>query len=198
VSASSLLGILTVLAVSGCGYSVGFKPREFVAPNGERRPIRTIAVPIFENRSPRRELEFPLTEAVLREIQRRTPLIVTSPDKADVTLLGTIESFDQIVLVRGPNDTVLEQSANIVLGVRATDRAGQELFRYAGARAASATSGPALIEASRFAQPGGTTSLTPPASLVVPTAEAFENLAERVVMLLEARFSTPPNAAKPR
>jgi hypothetical protein len=164
----------------GCGYTMGFRPRA---------GIQSIAVPIFENKSLRRELEFPLTEAVVREIQRRTPLRITSPDKADWTLHGTIESFDQPVLVEGQQSTVLESSAVVSLGVVAVDREGRTVFRYTGPHARPGTDGPALVESAQFPPIQGNAQGV---TLVQPTADVFVLLAERVVMLLEDRVPRPP------
>lgn len=177
----ALVALAGLAAVAGCGYSAGFKPRA---------GIKSVAIPIFENRSLRRELEFPLTEAVVREVQRRTPLIVTSPEKADITLRGTIEAFDQAVLVEGDRSTVLESSAAISVGVVATERRGGELFRYSGrgARAGDGRTGPAILEIAQFSAAQGET-------LARPTADAFGGLAQRIVMLLEERMQSRPEAA---
>jgi len=158
------------LAAASCGYSMGFRARG---------GITSICVPVFENKSLRREVEFPLTEAVVREIQRRTPLAVLPRERADVTLEGTIESFEQRVLVEGNQDQVLESAAVITVGVRAVDRGGNQVFLYAGG-GGDLTSGPALVETAQFADAQGE-------SIAQPTTDAFQNLAERIVMLLEAR-----------
>ncbi len=178
MSARAVLALALSLACGACGYTAGFKPAG---------GVRTIAVPIFENRTLRRELEFPMTEAVVREIQRRTPLAVTSAEKADLVLRGEIERFDQTVLVEGPNDEVLESGAVIALGVSATDRrSGRTVFRYAGPAPTPGATGPALVESAQF-------SNVNQEGVGSATAEAFRELAERVVMLLEAEMARPPN-----
>ncbi len=60
------------------------------APNYDCN-IHTVHVPIFENRTFRRGLEFDLTQAVVREIQAKTPYRVVGIDQpADTELRGTI------------------------------------------------------------------------------------------------------------
>jgi hypothetical protein len=83
-----------VLALSGCAswdghlHLFGYT----TAPNYDRG-IRTVYVPIFENASYRRGLEFDLTKAVVREIEWKTPWKVTScREGADTELVGKIVS----------------------------------------------------------------------------------------------------------
>jgi len=53
--------------------------------------IRTVYVPIFQNVSFRRGLEFELTRAVVREIEAKTPYkVVNFREQADTELLGKI------------------------------------------------------------------------------------------------------------
>jgi len=53
--------------------------------------IRTVYVPIFENPSFRRGLEFELTKAVIREIEAKTPYkVVNRRELADTELLGKV------------------------------------------------------------------------------------------------------------
>lgn len=60
--------------------------------------IRTVYVPIFKNVTFRKNLEFDLTRAVIREIESKTPYkVVSCPTKADTELLGTIASRSKAV-----------------------------------------------------------------------------------------------------
>src|SRR5215471_8417063 len=53
--------------------------------------IKTVYVPIFENKTFRRGLEFDLTRAVIREIESKTPFkVVSAGCPADTELTGTI------------------------------------------------------------------------------------------------------------
>jgi hypothetical protein len=58
-----------------------------------RRDIRTVAVPIFRNKSFRRGDEFALTRALVQEIEARTPYKVTDREKADTIIEGEIQSI---------------------------------------------------------------------------------------------------------
>ena len=51
---------------------------------------RSVAVPIFENDTMTRQMEFMLTEAIVREIQARTPYRIAPEASADTLLRGRI------------------------------------------------------------------------------------------------------------
>src|SRR5262245_3126175 len=57
--------------------------------------IRTVGVPVFKNESVRRDIEFQLTEEVVKELER-VGFKVVDTDKADIELIGTIVSDDKI------------------------------------------------------------------------------------------------------
>ena len=59
-----------------------------------------MGVPIFDNGSFYRGVEFDLTEAMIKEIERRTPYKVIDPDDADTVLRGSIVSVRQHQLSR--------------------------------------------------------------------------------------------------
>lgn len=56
--------------------------------------IRTVAVPIFENSSFIRGVEFELTDALIKEIEAQTPYKVTSQAHADTIIEGKILSVE--------------------------------------------------------------------------------------------------------
>lgn len=63
--------------------------------------IKTVYVPIFENSTFYRGMEFDLTRAVIRQIEQKTPFkVVSDRDKADTELTGTIVSFNKNILNR--------------------------------------------------------------------------------------------------
>jgi hypothetical protein len=76
--------------------------------------IRTVYVPIFQNITYRRGLEFDLTRAVIREIESKTPWIVVSDRaEADTELCGKIVgrskrvvNFNQLGEVRDAETTL--------------------------------------------------------------------------------------------
>lgn len=93
---------------SGCGYAVG-------SPYSAE--IRSIYVPTFQSSSNRRGLEFQLTEAVIKQIQMRTPFRLVDEDAADTRLTGRLISADKSVLgVNGYSDA-RELQVNLVVEV---------------------------------------------------------------------------------
>lgn len=79
-----LLSVLCLLC-SSCGYQV--------AGRGARIPpdVKTVAIPIFVNKSPRFRIEQKLASAVTREFIERTKFRVTpDPSEADAVLKGTV------------------------------------------------------------------------------------------------------------
>lgn len=107
-------GLLILAAVaqsallSGCGYAVG-------SPYSAE--IRSIYVPTFQSSSNRRGLEFQLTEAVIKQIQMRTPFRIVDEPEADTKLTGRLISADKSVLgVNGYSDA-RELQVNLVVDI---------------------------------------------------------------------------------
>ena len=75
ISLVSLL--LGTLMATGCGYTVG---------NDFRQDIKTVAGPIFENKTNRRGIEFQRTEAVQKEITKRSRYRLAKGLEADTRL----------------------------------------------------------------------------------------------------------------
>jgi hypothetical protein len=83
-----ILGLL----LSGCGYthqgddpSGGYQWRSLY-----REDVRSVAVPIFTNKTYRRGVEFRLTKAVVTEIEAKSPYKVEPRERADTILEGEI------------------------------------------------------------------------------------------------------------
>lgn len=86
-----LLAVVCCLGLTGCGYSSKeLYPTEY----------RTVAAPIFENRTFYRGVEFQLAEALTKQIESRTPYKVVSPGVAQTQLAGTITHVEQRQLSR--------------------------------------------------------------------------------------------------
>ena len=83
--------VVVASCVGGCGYHAGGLFDE---------SISTVAVPIFENRTFFRGVEFDLTEALAKEIESTTPYKVTSESEADSVLTGTITRVEKRALSR--------------------------------------------------------------------------------------------------
>lgn len=73
--------------------------------------IDTVAVEVFENETFEREIGFLLTEAVIKEIEARTPYQVTRSRRADTILTGRIVSVDRERLSKSPTTGLSEEFA---------------------------------------------------------------------------------------
>ncbi len=60
--------------------------------------ISTVAVNIFKNDSFLREIEFELADALVKEIEARSPYKVTSSSRADTILTGTVRNVQRDLL----------------------------------------------------------------------------------------------------
>ncbi len=62
----------------------------------------TVAVPVFENQTFERGVAYDLTEALVKEIEQRTPYKVADADRADTLLRGTVTRVQRRQLSRTP------------------------------------------------------------------------------------------------
>lgn len=107
------LGGLALAGFAGCGYSV--RPPY-------NKEIRTVYIPIFRSLTFRRDLNLMLTEAVAKEIEKRTPYkVVGTPDGADSSLTGEVTFADKNLVVENPQNLPRQLSADLVVSVRWTD-----------------------------------------------------------------------------
>ncbi|MEM9789868.1 MAG: LPS assembly lipoprotein LptE [Planctomycetota bacterium] len=83
--------VLASLWLGGCGYST-----QGVYPEG----YRTVAVPVFGNRTFYRGVELEMTEAVIKAIESRTPYQVVSGGVADTVIRGEVVDIEQERLTR--------------------------------------------------------------------------------------------------
>ena len=82
-----LVPVLVALASNGCATD---PTQGYSAMSTFRDDVTAIAVPIFVNDGFQRNVEFLLTDAVIKEIQARTPYTISSSARADSILLGRI------------------------------------------------------------------------------------------------------------
>ncbi len=115
------IGLISILGVSGCR-ATGYSIRAPYDPN-----VKTVYVPTFQSVTFRRDINFQLTELVIKEIERRTPYkVVGKPDDADTTLSGTINYAEKNVVVENPNNLPRQLTATIVIAVTWTDNKAVE------------------------------------------------------------------------
>ncbi|MBX7166820.1 MAG: hypothetical protein K1X74_10785 [Pirellulales bacterium] len=139
--------------------------------------IRTVYVPIFDSTSYRRNLGERLTEAVVKEIQLKTPFQVVNTPNADSVLTGTLVNDTKRVIVTSPTDEARESELTFQVQVRWVDRQGTLL------RAPAAVAIPGALADVDYAS-----SVVPEAgqSIVVGQQKAIQKIAEQIVGLMEA------------
>ena len=101
----------TLLAIAGCA-SDPTEGYAFASPFPAG--IHTVAVSVFENDSYDRDVEFEFADALVKEIEARTPYKVTSAKRADTILTGRIRSVERDQLSKS---RVTGLSEEVTLGV---------------------------------------------------------------------------------
>ena len=116
--------LLVLLAgLAGCaGYQIG--TRSLYPAH-----IQTVYVPIFESSSFRRNLGERLTEAVIKEVELKTPYKVTGSPDADSVLAGRIVGEGKRLIVESRNGEPREVQANLQVEVSWNDRRGNVIRR---------------------------------------------------------------------
>ena len=169
--AAVLTGLLalTVSLLVGCGYTVG---------NAFGAPVRTVAVPVFQNESFRRGIELQLTDAVHREIQTRTPFrLARDENTADTRLIGRIVQLEKYPLTPTPFGDPRQLQLNMAVEVRWEDlRTGQTI---ACQQMPLSPDMIALINETDFAPETGQSRAT-------GERGAVENMARQIVDLMES------------
>jgi hypothetical protein len=157
-----------LLLGSGCGYTVG---------NGFSPDVKTVAVPIFENDTFRRGLEYQLTEAVQKEIQNRTPYRLAHGSNADTRLTGRIVQVRKDVLGENNNDDPRQLQFSIMVRVTWENlRTGEILAKQEVPVAPDAI--PLLTQAG-FAPELGQSQAT-------AAQTAIDQMAKRIINMMEA------------
>ena len=96
---AALACVAITLAVAGCGYGRGPGGPGDGSSSGSggyqwrslyRDDVRTVAVPIFTNRSYRRGVEFSLSRAIVNQLETTSPYKVVPRERADTVLEGEI------------------------------------------------------------------------------------------------------------
>ena len=108
----------------GCGYS--FRPPF-------DKSVRTVYVPIFRCQTFRREINYQLTDLLIKEIERRTPYkAVSSPEGADTILEGVIQATTKNVVVENPDNLPRQLNAGITASVTWTHNPPTEAEKKRG------------------------------------------------------------------
>jgi hypothetical protein len=160
-----------LFCLAGCaGYQIG-------AHSLYPAHIRTVYVPIFESSSFRRNLGERLSEAVMKEIELKTPYKVVGNPNADSILSGRIVGETKRLLVEGKSGQPREVQVNLAVQVSWIDRQGDVLRR-----AEAIPIPPELVDV------GASANVIPEVGQSVATAQrqAVSRMAEQIVALMEA------------
>ena len=164
---ATLLGLICV-AASGCGYMIG---------PAHDLELTTVAVPIFRNETFRRGLEYPLTEAVQKEIQKRTAMRIVKGSEAQTRLTGTIVDVGKSVLGENRFDDPRELQLGMTIRVKWEDlRTGRIISQQDVLLDANTVS---LFTQSDFAPEVGH-------SMATAVQDSVEQTARRVVDMMDA------------
>jgi hypothetical protein len=170
---SRRLLLLAALLCGGCaGYRFG--NNTLYASN-----VRTVYVPVFQSDSfrttPGIDLGQRLTEAVCKEIERRTPFKVVGSADADSVLTGRIVADTKRMVVESPTDQSRQVEMNIQVLVTWADRGGSVLSSGAvPLPAASVDVGQAAMLVPEFGR-----------SVVSTQQEGLVKMAQQIVGLME-------------
>jgi hypothetical protein len=114
LAAIALACLLASLPAAGCSYTT----RSLVDES-----YQTVAIPIFANDTPRRDLEIEVTRAVVEEMQARTHLrVVPEGDSPDLVLRGTLHEVDEQGVSRRKFQRIREQDVFVTAEVTVENR----------------------------------------------------------------------------
>ncbi len=148
--------------ITACGYT----SRSLLQQN-----VNTIYVPIFNNQTFRRGLEYDLTSAIKNEILFKTRLKIVEKDHADTILYGEIADVKESVLIEDRRANISESSMIIIVNFSWVDR----------------RTGRKIVEKKNIQQRA---EFIPRRKEDEGTAarEAFVDLAEKIINLMEERW----------
>jgi len=164
------LTLALLLIVAGCA-PYRFGTRSLYAPD-----ISTVYVPMFSSNSFRPDLGERLTEAVCKEIEKRTPYKVVGRPEADSVLAGQILRDTKRITIESPTDEPREFETNFVVRVSWVDRNNATLQQGNVPIPGSAVE---IMQSSYTrSEIGG--------SVAVGQQEVIDRLAQQIVSMMEA------------
>jgi hypothetical protein len=122
------------LLVPACNWDGHFSVLGYTTRPNYDLNIKTVRVPLFENKTYYQGLEFEVTDQVIKAISARTPYRVVSNigGTADTELKGTITLFTQNTVLPNPNNERRVAECTMTVEVTWVDmRTGEELSRRA-------------------------------------------------------------------
>lgn len=142
-----------------------------------RPDIRTVYVPMFESDSLRRNLGERLTEAVVKEIELKTPYKVVHRPDADSVLSARITSETKRVVAEERNDIPRNIETDLAVQVNWYDRRGEYLMQ--DSRFNFSPIDFSVAQSVDFTPEGGQ-------SVATAHQEAIQRLAEQIVSQMES------------
>lgn len=139
--------------------------------------VHTVYVPMFESVSFRRDLGERLTEAVMKEIEKKTPYKVVGDPNADSILSGRISQESKRVTIAARTGDPRELQTQISVEVKWLDNRGKMLRNC-----------PDIPLPPALTQANGTIVPEAGQSLAVAQQEAINRLAEQIVGLMEKQW----------
>jgi hypothetical protein len=167
-----LLAPCSLLLLSGCLANYQFGARTLF-PEG----IETVYVPVFDSASYRRGLGEELTEAVVKEIERRTNYkVVSTPGAADTVLVGKIVSASKGLIFETTTGDPRDSEIRLAVKVSWTDQRGRPVRDI-----------PLVPVKDASVDVSAVSDLVPEVGQSVATAhqQAIQRLAEQIVSLME-------------
>jgi hypothetical protein len=106
----AILGIAFALLAPGCN-GIGYSIRP-----PYNHDIKSVYVPVFKSVTFRRDLNFMLTDLVIKEIERRTPYkVIQNESEADSMLEGTVNFTEKNVVVENIYNLPRQLTATMIV-----------------------------------------------------------------------------------
>ena len=120
-------GVLAAIELAGCASdpTMGWSTTSAWPQN-----IRTVAVNLPDNTTYNRTVDYEFIDALIKEIEARTPYKVTAPDRADTILTGRIQRVDHEQLSKSSLTGLSEEvTVRVTIDLTWTDlRTGETLL----------------------------------------------------------------------
>lgn len=127
-----------ILRLSAVLLLMGTLPGCYTARNSVPSHIKSIAIPVFANKSLQSAVEDELTQKVIERFQSNNQLRLAEPGEADAELDGTITTYTNRVYRFNNQERADEYIVTITLDVGVMDRAkNRELWSQEGIRASA-------------------------------------------------------------
>ena len=109
--------LLAIALLAGCGYQHSGSMQNadgYAWPSLFRTDVKTVAVPVFGNRTYWRGIEFQLSKAVINELESQTPYKVVARDEADTLLEGEVEAVRVRTISNSPTSSEPQEQIYVI------------------------------------------------------------------------------------